>query len=189
MRRPHGPTARSRSRLWKTDLSEPVRVARVLRPHGVRGAVILSIDHSLRDDIRSGLEVEIEGLGRLTVVTASPHKTGLLVQFDGVDDRDTAERASGKWASVERKDLPATNNEQFYDFELLGAEVKSTSGGYTLGRVCEVITTGANDVYRTEGPAGELLIPAIEGVVLEIDAEAGLITVDPAGLVSSAEKK
>ncbi len=170
--------------MWKTDTGRPVRIAKVLRPHGVRGAVLLGVDQSLRETVVPGLEIDIEDIGSFTVESASPHKTGLLVQFREMNDRDDAERASGRWASVPRKTLPDTAAGQYYDFELVGAEVKSAADGSTLGTVREVIATGANDVYRVEGPAGELLIPAVEGVVIEVDTETGTVTVDPAGLVS-----
>ena len=146
----------------------------------------LGIDESLGDAIAPGLKLEIEDIGFFVVESASPHKGGLLVHFRGIDDRDEAKRAAGHWVRVARENLPGLNEGQFYDFELLGAEVKNSRDGTTLGTVREVIVTGANDVYRAEGPGGELLIPAVDGVVIAVDTEAGLITVNPEGLVGPA---
>jgi 16S rRNA processing protein RimM len=50
--------------------------------------------------------------------------------------------------------------------------------GEFLGRVREVLATGANDVYVIHGPKGEILLPAIEEVVREVDLEAGRLTVE-----------
>jgi 16S rRNA processing protein RimM len=48
-----------------------------------------------------------------------------------------------------------------------------------LGRVTEVLETGANDVYVVRGPRGEVLIPAIESVVRVLDVEAKRMVVSP----------
>ena len=146
----------------------------------------LGIDESLSDTVAPGLKLEIEDIGSFVVESASPHKGGLLVHFRGIEDRDEAKRVAGHWVRVARENLPGLSEGQFYDFELLGAEVRNSHDGTTLGTVREVIVTGANDVYRAEGPRGELLIPAVGGVVIAVDTEAGLITVDPDGLVGPA---
>jgi 16S rRNA processing protein RimM len=54
-----------------------------------------------------------------------------------------------------------------------------------LGRVVDIIETGANDVYVVRGESyGEILIPAIENVILNISVETGVMTVRlPAGLL------
>jgi 16S rRNA processing protein RimM len=68
----------------------------------------------------------------------------------------------------------------------LGLKVWTVSGEH-LGKVVEVLVTGANDVYVVHGTYpghGEILIPALESVVLEIDLEAARMVVDlPEGLL------
>jgi 16S rRNA processing protein RimM len=51
--------------------------------------------------------------------------------------------------------------------------------GKLLGRLAQIIETGANDVYVVRGPAGEILLPAIEEVVREVDPVAGKMVVRP----------
>jgi 16S rRNA processing protein RimM len=53
-----------------------------------------------------------------------------------------------------------------------------TVGGERLGRVADILRTGANDVYIIRGLRGELLIPAIEDVVKVIDVDAGRLVVE-----------
>ena len=63
-----------------------------------------------------------------------------------------------------------------------------TEQGRELGRVQDVLRTGANDVYVLTGPLGELLIPAIADVVRTIDLSAGRIVVRPIpGLLPDAD--
>ncbi len=61
-------------------------------------------------------------------------------------------------------------------YEIVGLEVV-TEDGKSLGRVSEVLSTGANDVYVVDGPSGETLIPAIASVVEEIDVAGGVLRI------------
>jgi hypothetical protein len=55
--------------------------------------------------------------------------------------------------------------------------------GNELGRLTEVIPTGANDVYVVNGPDHELLLPALAGVIVNVDVDARRMTVDiPEGI-------
>ncbi len=64
-------------------------------------------------------------------------------------------------------------------YEIVGLEVV-TEDGKSLGRVSEVLSTGANDVYVVDGPSGETLIPAIASVVEEIDVAGGVLHITDA---------
>ena len=63
-----------------------------------------------------------------------------------------------------------------------------TDSGDELGQVTDIIETGANDVYIVNGPQyGEILVPAIESVVQEIDLAARKIVITPlSGLLPDA---
>ena len=64
-------------------------------------------------------------------------------------------------------------------YEIVGLEVV-TEDGKSLGRVSEVLSTGANDVYVVDGPSGETLIPAIASVVEAIDVAGGVLRITDA---------
>jgi len=71
----------------------------------------------------------------------------------------------------------------YYRWQILGLAVVELEGQH-LGTVAEILETGANDVYivRGDGPR-ELLLPAIESVILEVDLEQGRLLVRvPEGL-------
>jgi len=46
-----------------------------------------------------------------------------------------------------------------------------------LGEISEVIETGSNDVYLVEGDSGQILLPAISSVVLEVNLEQSVMLV------------
>jgi 16S rRNA processing protein RimM len=70
------------------------------------------------------------------------------------------------------------SEDEYYIYQIMGLEVW-TSEGEHLGRVSDVLFTGANEVYVVEGERGEMLVPAIEDVVKEVDLEGGRLIVEP----------
>lgn len=66
---------------------------------------------------------------------------------------------------------------QFFWHQIIGLTVE-TADGRQLGRVEDVLRTGANDVYVVRGDLGEVLVPAIAPVVKRIDPDAGRLVVE-----------
>ena len=66
---------------------------------------------------------------------------------------------------------------QFYHDQIIGLQVKTTNG-QVLGKVTDIITGQSNDNFVVQGDTGEILIPAIEDVIMSIDPLAGLITIE-----------
>jgi 16S rRNA processing protein RimM len=73
--------------------------------------------------------------------------------------------------------LPPTESNEFYWYQLIGLEVVDTEG-QKLGTLEEIIETGSNDVYVVRRGREEILVPAIEEVVREVDLQRRLMTVD-----------
>ncbi len=96
----------------------------------------------------------------------------------GIDSREAAEELRGALLEVPEADLTPLPEGQYYRFQVIGLEVRTTEGR-SLGRVAEILSTGANDVYIVRGGPRELLIPAIEDVVKEVDIEGGRLVVEP----------
>lgn len=119
------------------------------------------------------------------VVSAEPHGNGVLVKLSGVTDRTQAESLAKSPVFVERDALPPAGADEYYDFDIIGIAV-TTEDGRDLGRITDIIVTGANDVYVAEGPEGEVLIPAIDAAVLEIDVEERTMRVHADALEFSA---
>ena len=111
------------------------------------------------------------------------HTKTPLISFKGVTDRDRAETLIGAELFIPETELPELDNGTYYWFELIGIEVYTTGGDY-LGRITSIFPTGSNDVYVVKDNKQEVLIPALESVVLDIDLELKRMRVDlPEGLV------
>lgn len=158
--------------------SEYVAVGRVLRPHGVRGAVLLEAAPDLVSMLKPRSTIYLGG-GREAAVVLSvrPHGKEHLLILEGVETRDEAERFRGAEVRLPGSEIPALAAGTYYHWQIIGLEVV-TDEGESLGRITEILQTGANDVYVVQAPATpELLLPAIEPVVREIALEKGRMTV------------
>ncbi len=169
-----------------------ISVGRILGAHGIRGEVVL---RRYGDDPRimdRGSELHAERGGHdmtLTVERARPHKGGWIVAFEGVATRDEAEVLRGLILRVGEERLAPLAEGTYYQFQLIGLEVRTTDDE-PLGRVDDVMETGANDVLVVKGPRGEILIPAVEPFVTGVDLEAGSIRVDvPPGLIPEGDSR
>jgi 16S rRNA processing protein RimM len=150
-----------------------VAIARILSARGVHGEVnieplapraVLVAGRNVRIAGRDSLIERIGGTGRM------------YLKLEGSDDRESAVALRGEYVLVREADLEPLPEGEFYRFQLIGLRVITTEGR-DLGRVSDIISAKENDVFVVTGPAGENLIPVIEDVVLEIDVEHGMVTI------------
>ena len=86
---------------------------------------------------------------------------------------EDVERYKGKDLVIERKDALPLKEDEYFIGDLIGIRV-ITENGEELGRVKDVLQTGANDVYVVEREGEkEVLLPAIKECILEVDLEKG----------------
>lgn len=152
-------------------MSSRIEIGSVLGTHGIRGEVrFLSYgDLDLEPGQRLYLDDSDES-AHLTVVSARPHKGCQLVLFEGVSGIDAAAALKKTVLFIDKADLPEPEEGEYYHFDLIGMDVV-TDLGESLGKITGIIETGSKDVYEVEGPAGEILLPAIPDVILEVDLE------------------
>lgn len=154
-----------------------LRIGRVLKAHGVKGAVRVELLTDFSDRFAPGREVQVAGRW-LTVARSEELDGSMLVTFDGIDDRNAAERLAGAYCTLPLGEARALPADQYYHFQLVGLTVFDTRGARELGRVAEVLTYAANDVLRVTDGNHEILIPMIRSVVRSIAPAEGMITVD-----------
>lgn len=152
-------------------------VGRVLRPHGVRGELRVEIltGYPERLPLHSTLYLGSDARA-YRVERVRFHRGAALIKLVGCEDANAAEGLRDQLVQIPLKEAVPLEEGEYYHFQLLGVEV-TTEEGNSLGRVTEVLDTGANDVFVVRGPHGEILIPAIEEVVRELDLESGHMVV------------
>jgi 16S rRNA processing protein RimM len=112
-----------------------------------------------------------------------PHTGTPLVSFKEITNRDQAKTLIGAELFIPQSELPELDEETYYWRDLIGIEVYTKTEEF-LGRIDSIIETGSNDVYVVKRDEKEVLIPALESVVLEIDLAHNRMQVDlPEGLI------
>jgi 16S rRNA processing protein RimM len=157
-------------------------VGQIVGAHGVRGEVKVAI---LTDDPHRFGRLERVYVGEGEEEPAPwplegyrLHAGHALLKFEGCNDRDTAKSLQGTLVQVPLAAAIPLQDGEYFEHQILGLGVWSVEGEH-LGEIAEIIYTGANDVYVIHSPGPEprdILIPALEDVVLEIDLEARRMT-------------
>jgi 16S rRNA processing protein RimM len=159
-----------------------------VRPHGLRGAVVVRADPSaltvLQRGLRAALVDEAGAVSWTTIRHVTLRGDDAIVETEASGDRNAAEALVGRAIATERTSLPAATGTEIYEHDVIGLEVYSPAG-VLLGSIVEILATGANDVWVVRGSGGELLVPAVAHAILELDAEHRRAIVDPDAAVAS----
>jgi 16S rRNA processing protein RimM len=105
------------------------------------------------------------------------HGKTVIAHFEGVDDRDEAAAFINCEIVIERDALPEAEDGSYYWADLEGLRVVHRDGT-ELGRVAYLMETGANDVLVTEGERERLIPFVADKVILDVDLDEGVISVD-----------
>jgi 16S rRNA processing protein RimM len=155
-----------------------VVVGKFRKPHGVRGEIRMTVLTDYPELLGPGETIYVgQSHQPYTIRELRWHGGDLLIALKELPDRTAVEIFRNVEVSLNTADIPELPNGEFYIHQLVGMDVV-TEEGDALGRLKEILLTGANDVYLIESPQGkEILLPAIEEVVRDIDLEKGLIQV------------
>ena len=157
-----------------------VIVGKVGGLYGVRGWVRLWSFTDPPENLLGYREVELGqegGWAPARLAEARPHGESLVGRFEGIADRDAAAALVGAELAVRREALPPAGEGEYYWSDLVGLEVVNRQG-VSLGRIREMMATGANDVMVVEGER-ERLLPFLPGhFVDEVDLAGGRVLVD-----------
>lgn len=164
-----------------------VPLGRVVGVHGLKGVLRVGISGRSEDfapETFMGLGEILVGGERFRVLKAARGRRHVLLRLSGIDRRDQAEPLVGREVHGEAHRLPELPPGEYYWFQVLGLPVVHAEDGTELGRLEEILSTGAHDVYVVRRGTREVLLPAVEEVIREIDLDAGCIRVlPPAGLL------
>ncbi|WP_111640602.1 ribosome maturation factor RimM [Marinimicrobium alkaliphilum] len=172
-----------------TQSSGLVDVGRVAAVYGVKGWVKI---HPFTETAEAIFDYQpwqlktAHGVKPVVIDEWRPHGKGYVAHIEGVDDRDQAALFTGNIIAVERSQLPALTEGEFYWRDLEGLSVYSVFEGsrQRLGRVTKLLETGANDVLVVAPDADsvdqrERLIPYVpETYVVRVDLDAGELDAD-----------
>ena len=162
---------------------EDVVIARIARARGIRGEVACDIetDFPERFDSLERVTVWMPTGARLQLAVEDHwfHKGRVILKFERYDTMTAAEQLVGGLLVVAESDRAMLDQDEFFEYDIVGAEVVTTEG-VSLGRVARLMRTGGTDLLVVEsGPGRELLIPFADDICTEVDVDNGRITVNP----------
>lgn len=113
----------------------------------------------------------------MTVQRARVHKNMVIIKFDGPTDVPSALSLRNAILYIHREDVKLPEG-SFFLADIYGLEVRDAASGEVLGKIADVLTLPANNVYVVRGGARELMIPAVPQFIAETNIEAGYIRVN-----------
>jgi 16S rRNA processing protein RimM len=153
---------------------EPVflAVGKLRRPHGVHGEIIMDVLTDFPERLKPGKKLVVGAQHLpLQIRSVRGHDQALLISFMGYDTPEQAGELRNQILYSTTAEQPPLEEGEYYHHELIGLKVFDEQD-VLLGELAEILETGANDVYVVRPELGpEILIPAIEEVVLEVNLE------------------
>lgn len=160
-----------------------LEVGKIINTHGLRGEVKV-IPWTDTPDVFEDLEMlYLKNNDVLTISSVKYQKNNLIVKFKELGDINEAEKLKNQVLYAERSALGELPEGVYYIADLIGLSVRKETGE-EVGKIKDVLQTGANDIYvvAREG-AKDLLVPVIPNAVLSVDIDGGEVTVSlPDGL-------
>lgn len=165
------------------EQQEFVVVARIVRTRGLKGELVADLLTDFPERF-AGLEsvIALFPNGERQAVTLEEHwfqRDRIVLKFAGYDSIEAAQALVGCQVVVPEAERVALPADHFYDWELVGCEVRDTAGEL-LGRVREIMRTPGVEMLLIEKEGGgEALVPMVSEFCVEIDVAAKLIRIDP----------
>lgn len=166
----------------RADLPERVTVGRVLRPHGLRGDVVVEVLSDVPERLAPGsrlaavadTEAQAAPAIELEVAASRAHGAGRLLRFAGRADRDAVEELRGLWLTVERAAVPAPPEGTYYHYQLVGCRVRDAEAG-ELGEVVDLVEDGGGLLLLVSDGARQVPVPFVASFLAEVDVAGGRI--------------
>jgi len=173
--------------------ADVVVVGLVRRAHGVRGEVLVEVLTDVANRFDVGAELLIregaERLRSLRIASARPHQGCLLVQFEGLSDRDAIEPLRGADLLIPAERLSQAPEGAYFYFDLIGSACVDRRVG-ALGEVAGVREDGGGLLLEVRSEREVLLVPFVREYLVSVDSDNRLIELDlPHGLVETCTSR
>ena len=149
---------------------------KIINTHGVRGNVKIESWCDSVDVLCSLPCIYIKKRDefiRYNIVSGSEHKKCALIKLEGVDDMDAALLLKNRTVYADRDNIPLPEDAAFI-VDMLGLDVFESGTDRKLGVLEDVFESVASDIYVVKTEKGEVLVPAVDEFIDEIDVKRGI---------------
>ncbi len=156
-----------------------LEAGQIVGTHGVRGEVRIQPWCDSPGQFATFKKLYWDDQGKQSVkLRARPHKNIALAMLEGIDTVEAAQVLRGRMLYVDRRDIKLPKGHHLVQ-DLIGITVVDADTGETYGTLTDVSQTGANAVYHMTTGKGEVLIPAIPDVIVEINLKKDILRLRP----------
>lgn len=152
-----------------------LEAGKIVNTHGIAGEVKIMPWADEPDFLLAFKTLYLDGTP-IQIRSARVHKNAVLMKLAGVDDINEAMKLKNKIISINREDVDLEEG-AFFLADLYGLEVRDADNGQVLGKIIDVLTPPANNVYVVKGEKQEYMIPAVPEFVMETNVDEGYVLV------------
>lgn len=158
-------------------MEEMIEVGKITNVHGLMGDVRVDPWADSPEFLKqfSTLYVGRDHIP-MEVTGVRSHKRMAIVKFNGITDVNSAMVIRGQVLFFRRSDAKLPQG-HFFIQDLIGIEARDSETGEVLGKIAEVLTPPAHNLYAIRGGERDFLLPAVPAFVLETNIQEKYITV------------
>jgi len=155
-------------------MEEYLEIGQIVNTNGLKGTLKvkpLTDDITRYEDLETIYIVKSKELIEYKIQDVKYSKNMVLLKLEGIDTIEEAEKYKNCYLKINREDAVELEDDSYFIVDIIGCEVYTDTDAL-LGKVIDVFPTGSNDVYTVKNSEGkEILLPAIEDVIKDIDIE------------------
>lgn len=155
-------------------MQEYFEVGQIVNTFGIKGVLKVQpfTDEKERfEELKSVYICKKNEMKEVEIEEVKYHKQLVLLKVKDIDDMTEAEKYKGLFLKIHRKDAKKLPKDTYFIADIIGLQVY-TDEGELLGKVDDIYSTGANDIYVVKDELGkQILLPSIPEVLKEIDLE------------------
>lgn len=152
-----------------------IKVGEILTTHGIKGE--LKIKATGKENFNRDINYFIgNDYDIVKVNSVKYHKGFYLVQFKNLEDINKVLKYKSQFIYIDEKDLINLESDEYYIKDLIGLDVYDTNGLF-IGKLTDILEYSANDVYIVKTDNQEIMIPAVEEFIKDIDIDNKKIVV------------
>ena len=176
----HNSLASNYNNTGSPENGEPVflSIGKLRRSHGLKGDMLMDITTHFPERIIKGKTVFVGDNHQEEIIeNARRANKNIIIKFKSVNSPEEVVPYRNQIVYIPSEGLPELPDGEFYHHELIGLTVV-TESDEIVGKISEILETGANDVFIVKTPEGkEVLIPVVFDFVLDYLLEEGKIRV------------
>ena len=113
----------------------------------------------------------------IKVERARVHKNMVILKFEGITDVPSALSMRNAILFIDREDADLPEG-SFFLADIMGLEARDAQTGKVLGKIDDVMTLPANNVYVIRGGEREIMVPAVSQFIAETNVDEGFVRIN-----------